>query len=425
MFEKAPAFNQDIGRWNVASVQSFSSMFSSAGATFNRNIGGWNVSSATDLRHMFSSEAKWVYSASSCTTACSSSSLTCSELSWPTSATTMSAAFYTVGQGCNPSDFSSDKGAFAPVLYRTCTQADATGACTAYRYSCYGYTASSERCSAAATSGGMRLCACVSSSTAFNQQIGGWNVARVANLYGMLHGAGGFDQNLGNWNVASVANLAAALDFASGLSFGNKRAMYMGWGSTVRTWYPTWGLVASNIASSVTWWVSAPRTAVAAYGPIGSWDTSAVTNFGSLFSSRPTFNDDISGWNVASATSMDRIFLSAAGFDRDVSRWNVGRVSSFSAAFDSVGLSNCAKTFIYSAWGITLQSAYPAWSSISIVNCTRRCAKRRLADLLMAASLRGSLAVQPDCIADSFAYAVADIQVRPRRYQCCILAPPD
>jgi hypothetical protein len=251
-----------------------------------------------------------------------------------------------------------------------------------------------------------------------------WNVARVANMYGMLHGAGGFDQNLGSWNVASVANLAAALDFASGLSFGNKRAMYMGWGSALQTWYPTWGLVDSNIASAVTWWVSAPSTAVVAYGPIGSWDTSAVTKFGSLFSSRPTFNDDISSWNVASATGMERMFLSAAGFGRDISRWNVLRVSSFSAAFDSVGLSNCAKMLIYSDWGTTLQSAYPAWSSISIGDCTRRCAKQCLADLVMAASVRGSIAVQPDSIADSFAYAVADIHVRPR-YQCCILAPAD
>ena len=36
-------------------------------------------------------------------------------------------------------------------------------------------------------------------------------MARVANLYGMLHGAGGFDQNLGSWNVVRVSNLAAAL----------------------------------------------------------------------------------------------------------------------------------------------------------------------------------------------------------------------
>jgi surface protein len=179
----------------------------------------------------------------------------------------------------------------------------------------------------------MRLCACVSSSTAFNQHIGGWNVARVANLYGMLHGAAGFDQNLGSWNVASVANLAAALDFASGLSFGNKRAMYMGWGSTVRTWYPTWGLVDSNIASAVTWWVSAPRTAMAASGPIGSWDTSAVTNFGSLFSSKPSFNDDISSWNVASATRMDRMFFLASAFNQNIGSWNVGRVNSVAQMF--------------------------------------------------------------------------------------------
>jgi hypothetical protein len=74
----------------------------------------------------------------------------------------------------------------------------------------------------------------------------------VANVYGMLHGAGGFDQNLGSWNVVRVSNLAAALDFASGLSFGNKRAMYMRWGTSMRYWYPTWALVDSNINGPTT-----------------------------------------------------------------------------------------------------------------------------------------------------------------------------
>ena len=238
MFSSTPAFNQNIASWNVASVANFFSMFHSAGATFNHNIGAWNLSSATDLRYMFSSGARWVASAvgSTCTVACSSNSLTCSELSWPTSATAVSAAIYQVGYSCSSTYFTGDSGASAPYLYYSSYNG------YAYYY-CYGYTASSTRCSASTSSSYYRLCACVGTSAAFNQNIGMWNVARVANLYGMLHGAGGFDQNLGSWNVGRVSNLAAALDFASGLATCNKRAMYMGWGSALQYWYPTWGSI--------------------------------------------------------------------------------------------------------------------------------------------------------------------------------------
>jgi surface protein len=411
MFASATAFNQDIGGWNVASVANFNSMFFSAGATFNRNIGGWNLSSATDLRYMFSSGAKWVLSSaeSSCNAACASSSQSCSELSWPTSAAAMSAAFQTVGKLCGTADFKIEQDAAVPGFT---TSTSDTGQPV---NNCYGYTGNSTRCSVAGAtgSGWTRLCACVSSPAAFNQDIGGWNVARVSNLYGMLDGAAGFSQNLGSWNVATVANLATALDFASGLSFGSKRAMYMGWGSTLQTWYPSWGLVDSNIANAVTWWMNAPSTAAAAYGPIGRWDTSAVTSFASLFSSKPAFNDDISSWNTASVTTMFRMFASAATFSQEIYRWNVLSVTSVSAAFQDVELSSCTKAFIYTAWGSTLQLEYPAWGSFSISNCTRRCAKWRHADSMMPDSLKGSLAVQPDTITDSVAYFVADIGVRP------------
>ena len=328
MFNGASAFNQNLASWNVASVANLYSMFYSAGASFNQNIGGWSVSSATDLRYMFSSGSRWVLGGSlgyTCNSVCSSSSQTCSELSWPTSAITMSAAFYTVGSSCNSTDFSYDYGAISPWYISG---------------QCYSYTASaSVRCSATSSSY-YRLCACVSSSAAFNQNIGGGNVARVSNLYGMLHGAAGFNQNLGSWNVASVSNLAAALDFASGLSFGNKRAMYMGWGSTLRTWYPTWGLVDSNIASAVTWWVSAPSTAAAAYGPIGSWDTSGVTTFASLFSSKPTFNDNIGSWNTASVTTLYGSFDSASAFNQNIGSWNVARVGNMVQLFYSASAFN-------------------------------------------------------------------------------------
>ena len=43
MFEKAEAFNQDIGSWKVSNVTDMSYMFEKAEA-FNQDIGDWNVS---------------------------------------------------------------------------------------------------------------------------------------------------------------------------------------------------------------------------------------------------------------------------------------------------------------------------------------------------------------------------------------------
>ena len=48
----ATDFNQDIGSWDVSSVEDFSGMFLGA-SSFNQNIGSWNVSSGTDFDWMF------------------------------------------------------------------------------------------------------------------------------------------------------------------------------------------------------------------------------------------------------------------------------------------------------------------------------------------------------------------------------------
>jgi hypothetical protein len=174
-------------------------------------------------------------------------------------------------------------------------------------------------------------------------------------------------------------------------------------------------LTDGNIKAAVTAWVTAATTAATTYGPIGDWDTSAVTDMTSLFSSQLFFNDDIGGWNVASVTSMkwtfwqaerfnqniaawntasvtimcgtqfglqSGIFQSASAFDQNLAAWNVLRVTDLNNAFGSTNtgasyapLSDCNKRAIYSAWGATLQKAFPTWSSAS---CSSRCERVRL-----------------------------------------------
>jgi hypothetical protein len=56
----------------------------------------------------------------------------------------------------------------------------------------------------------------------------------------MFNGAAAFDQNLASWNVLRVTSLAVNFDSASALSSCNKGAIYLAWGTTLRTAYPTW-----------------------------------------------------------------------------------------------------------------------------------------------------------------------------------------
>jgi len=62
----------------------------------------------------------------------------------------------------------------------------------------------------------------------FNQDIGDWDVSKVLNMTGMFSDAAAFDQDLGNWDVSNVLQMNNMFRRAQ-LSIENYDALLNGW----------------------------------------------------------------------------------------------------------------------------------------------------------------------------------------------------
>ena len=66
------------------------------------------------------------------------------------------------------------------------------------------------------------------SASAFNQDIGGWNTAKVTDMSLCSGGASAFNQNIGGWNVGALTN-ATNMFTGVTLSTANYDALLNGW----------------------------------------------------------------------------------------------------------------------------------------------------------------------------------------------------
>jgi surface protein len=65
-------------------------------------------------------------------------------------------------------------------------------------------------------------------ASAFNQDIGNWEVSNVTTMAGMFGSAVSFDQDLGNWNVANLL-IASDMFYSVTLSTPNYDSLLIGW----------------------------------------------------------------------------------------------------------------------------------------------------------------------------------------------------
>ncbi len=141
-------------------------------------------------------------------------------------------------------------------------------------------------------------------ASAFNQEIGNWDVSNVTNMKAMFSGASAFNQDISNWNVSNVTNMSYMFSghkYTNELSITNTEMKSLFLGEFDQD--------------------------------IGRWDVSKVTDMSGMFSGSQLFNQDISHWDVSSVTNMSGMFASTFAFNQPIGQWNVSSVTDMSAMF--------------------------------------------------------------------------------------------
>jgi surface protein len=170
MFERATAFNQPIGSWDVSNVSNMSSMFIWTLNGFNQDISNWNVSNVLTLRNTFLDARAFNQDISR----------------WNISRVTDMNSTFTGASAFNQ-----------PIgNWNVSNVTDMS-----------------------------RLFAGASS---FNQNIGSWNVSRVTDMWKMFLNASNFNQPLGSWNVSRVT-IMTDMFLGTPLSTANYDALLIGW----------------------------------------------------------------------------------------------------------------------------------------------------------------------------------------------------
>ena len=149
----------------------------------------------------------------------------------------------------------------------------------------------------------------------FNQDISGWDVSSVTDMFNMFDRAASFNQPIGSWNVSNVANFNYMFSRASSFN------------QPIGSWN-------TGSASSLN---STFDRASSFNQPIDSWDVSGVVDMRSVFSSATAFNQPLNNWDTSGCTTMISMFNNAQSFNQDLNNWNVLKVSGggFGSMFQS------------------------------------------------------------------------------------------
>ena len=371
----SPPIINKLNEWDVSSIQDFSGMFAQNNY-FNQNIGNWDVSNARDMSFMFAS--------------------------YVSVGGTQQKGFFDNGGsnsigGWNVSNVTNMNGMFQfqGFFNRTIGNWDVSKV-----------TNFSKFMSALANIGtngngifnqplnwnprsAVNMSEMFLHQTAFNQDIGGWDVSKVqdfssfleipfftnagngafnnggadtlknwntssaTNMFRMFRKQTQFNQNIGTWDVSKVTNMQQM--FAIGLTSGIGSGVFNNGGSdSIRNW---------NV-SSVTTFLAAFYNQPSFNQPIGEWQPSAcrildymfgrdnigqgfnqsingwgaytgnVVSMQGMFYRNSSYNQPMDQWNTANVIDMQLVFNDATAFNQNIGAWNVGNVIRMDSMFD-------------------------------------------------------------------------------------------
>ncbi len=188
-------------------------------------------------------------------------------------------------------------------------------------------------------------------ATSFNQDIGGWNTAKVTDMSWTFWNATSFNQDISRWNTVAVENM-------SGM-FGGLNVI-----TTFNQDIGNWNTAQVTSMSYMF------NGATAFNGDMSRWNTARVTDMRSMFQSATSFDQDIGGWNVEAVTDMRSMFQSATSFDQDIGGWNVEAVTTMESMFSGVTLSLTNYDALLTGWdaqnlqtGVTFDGGDSQYSS--------------------------------------------------------------
>ncbi|MDR9391821.1 MAG: BspA family leucine-rich repeat surface protein, partial [Trueperaceae bacterium] len=170
-------------------------------------------------------------------------------------------------------------------------------------------------------------------ATAFDQELGGWDVSNVTDLTRTFAGATAFRAGVAAWDVGNVTSTNATFEGATAFD------------EDLGAW---------DVANVVDF-TSTFEGAAAFAGDVRTWDTGAARWMDGMFRDATSFDGDVGGWDVAGVQDLSSAFEGATAFDRDLGGWDVRSVLNMDGTFEGSGMSQAAYDATLVGWAAAIE----------------------------------------------------------------------
>ena len=308
MFREATAFNQNIGNWDVSKVTNMASMFEST--NFNNGssstISNWTAPYCTDFTNMFKLATsfnqpltKLVKTSYVSTTMLqmfqNATAFNQNIGEWDVSKVTSMLSMFELTQ-FNNGNSDTISNWEAPL-------------CTMFAGMFVSATSFNQPLTNLVKTSGVESCSMnimFENATAFNQDIGEWDVSKVTTMSNMFYNAinfnNGSSSTISNWSAPYCTRFAGMFNSNTNSAFNQPLT------KLVKTSY-----VSTTMANMF-------QNATVFNQNIGEWDVSKVTNMAAMFQNATAFNngssDTIKYWEAPYCTDFTNMFYLATSFNQ-------------------------------------------------------------------------------------------------------------